>query len=242
MARLSQLLAAHGSILVLDAASQRVQVGLLQAGKPALWQASPEEAGRSVFAQTEAVLGQAGLEIGQIGAFCFCEGPGSMLGTRTVAMVLRTWLTLKSRPAYSYQSLALAARFAWSQQAAGRDLAVIADARRDTWHCQPISAGGSLPPMQRLPAVDLPAGEVLMPEHFRAWAVLPRAAATCTYDLAAILPAVMDGDHFTATDEPDAFQHAAPEYKKWTAQAHSAATVRSAQNGPGILKTEDRET
>jgi len=224
MARLAQLLANHGSILVLDAASQRVQIGLLQAGKPALWQATLDEAGRGIFAGTEAALQQAGLTIDQIGAFLFCEGPGSMLGTRTVAMTLRTWLALKPRPVYRYQSLALAARFAWHQQA-GRTFTVIADARRETWHCQPIGADGSITALQRLPATGLPAGELLTPESFRAWAEPPRPAAICSYDLANIFPAVMDGDYFTATDAPDAFQHEAPEYKKWSAQAHSAATA-----------------
>jgi tRNA threonylcarbamoyladenosine biosynthesis protein TsaB len=224
MACLSQLLATHGSILVLDAASQRVQVGLLQAGKPALWQATADEAGRGVFTGTESLLGRSGLGLADIGAFIYCEGPGSMLGTRTVAMTLRTWVTLKLRPTYRYQSLALATRFAWSRQA-GRDLTVIADARRETWHCQPIRADGSLAPLQRLPAHNLPTGELLTPEHFRAWAPSPRPVATCSYDLALIFPAVLDGDYFTATDAPDAFQHEAPEYKKWSAQGHSAVTA-----------------
>jgi len=224
MARLTQLLAAHGSILVLDAASQRVQVGLLQSGKPAVWQATPDEAGRGVFAGTEAVLQQTGLTIDRVGAFLFCEGPGSMLGTRTVAMALRTWLALRPRPVYTYQSLALAASFGWMQQA-GRAFTVIADARRETWHCQSIGADGSMPPLQRLPATELPVGELRTPENFRAWAEPPRPAATCSYDIAAILPIVMDGEYFTATDAPDAFQHEAPKYKKWSAQAHSAATA-----------------
>lgn len=224
MARLTQLLANHGSILVLDAASQRVQVGLLQTGKSALWHATTDEAGRGVFAGTESVLQQSGLTIDRIGAFLFCEGPGSMLGTRTVAMTLRTWLALKPRPVYHYQSLAVAARFAWSHQAS-RDLTVIADARRETWHCQPIHADGSMPTLQRLPATELPAGDLLTPENFRAWAEPPRPVASCSYELAAIFPAVMDGDYFTATEAPDAFQHEAPEYKKWSAQAHSAATA-----------------
>ena len=224
MARLTQLLANHGSILVLDAASQRVQVGLLQVGKSAVWHATTDEAGRGVFAGTEAVLSQAGLGIGQVETFIFCEGPGSMLGTRTVAMALRTWLTLKPRPVYAYLSLAVAARFAWSQQT-GRDLTVIADARRETWHCQPIRTDGSMPPLQRLSAAEVPAGELLTPENFRAWAEPPRPTASCSYELAEIFPTIADGDYFTATEAPDAFQHETPEYKKWSAQAHSAATA-----------------
>ena len=53
----------------------------------------------------------------------------------------------------------------------------------------------------------------------------PRPAATCRYDLATLVPVITDGDYFTATNAPDAFQHQAPEYKKWSAQAHSAATA-----------------
>jgi tRNA threonylcarbamoyladenosine biosynthesis protein TsaB len=146
-----------------------------------------------------------------------------MLGIRTVAMALRTWQVLRPRPAYSYQSLALAARFAWRQRP--RALALLADARRDTWHLQAVAADGSLSPLQRLPAAALPSGELLTPEHFRAWSPLPRPAAACTYDLAQILTALADEDLFRPTDLPDALQYDAPDYKKWSAQVHSAATA-----------------
>lgn len=224
MARLAQLLANHRCILVLDAASQRVQIGLLRWENPSIWQATQDEAGRGIFAGADALLQPAGLTLEEIDAFLFCEGPGSLLGTRTVAMALRTWLVLKPRPVYRYQSLALGARFAWSQSA-GRAFTVIADARRETWHCQSIRADGSMPPLKRLPAAELPAGELLTPDHFRAWAEPPRPVTTCSYDLASIFPAVMDADYFTLTDAPDAFQHEAPEYKKWSAQPHSSATA-----------------
>src|SRR5688572_19584833 len=141
MACLTQLLANHGSILVLDAASQRVQVGLLQAVKPALWHSTLEEAGQGVFAGTETVLHQAGLRLDEIGAFLFCEGPGSMLGTRTVAMALRTWLALKPRPVYRYQSLLLLAHEIRRVNEM-ESFSVIADARRDTWHCVTSTIAG----------------------------------------------------------------------------------------------------
>jgi tRNA threonylcarbamoyladenosine biosynthesis protein TsaB len=223
MSSLTQLLASHGRLLVLDAASTRVQVGLLRAGGPALWRTFDDEAGTGVFAGTEAVLQQSAAKLGDIGAFVFCEGPGSMLGTRTVAMALRTWQVLQPRPAYAYQSLAVAGRFAWTQ--APRNFAVIADARRETWHVQSVGADGRLAPLQRVAAGALPAGELLSPENFRAWAPPPRPAAACSYDLAKIFPALADGDFFRATGTPDAFQHEAPEYKKWSAQVHSAATA-----------------
>jgi tRNA threonylcarbamoyladenosine biosynthesis protein TsaB len=225
MPSLTQLLASHGRLLVLDASSTRVQVGLLQAGSPALWRNREAEAGAALFTDTQAVLAEGGTKLDDVGAFIFCEGPGSMLGTRTIAMALRTWQVLKPRPAYAYQSLAVAGHLAWTQSP--RHLAVIADARRETWHVQTLSTDGRFAPLQRLAAADLPPGELLTPENFRSWASPSRPAATCSYDLAAILPSLGDGDFFRAVTAPDAFQHEAPEYKKWSAQVHSAATAPS---------------
>ena len=223
MPSLTQLLASHGRLLVLDAASTRVQVGLLRNGAPARWRSVEDEAGTGLFTATQDVLAEAGTGLDEIGAFVFCEGPGSMLGTRTIAMALRTWQVLRPRPVYAYQSLALAARGAWAQEA--RPFAVIADARRENWHVQAVGTDGRLATLQRVPAGELPAGELQTPENFRAWAQPSRPAATCSYDLAKIFSTLADGDYFRAADTPDAFQHEAPEYKKWSAQVHRAATA-----------------
>lgn len=219
MPSLPQLLTNHGCLLVLDAAAMNTQVGLLRAGAPALWDSASKEAGTAIFTGTEAVLLRAGSAFADIGAFIFCAGPGSMLGTRTIAMALRTWQVIGSRPVYAYQSLAVAARHEWTRQP-GRRFSVIADARRDTWHCQPVEADGRLSVLQRVPATAMPPGELVTPEIFRAWAPPPRPAAPCCYDLAAIFPALGDGDYFQATAAPEAFQHEAPDYKKWSAQIH----------------------
>lgn len=225
MSSLTQLLAGHGRLLVLDAASTRVQVGLIRNDAPARWCSVEDEAGTGLFKATEGLLDDAGVTLDEIGAFLFCEGPGSMLGTRTVAMAQRTWQVLKPRPVYAYQSLAVAGHGAWKQQA--RAFAVIADARRETWHVQAVGADGRLATLQRVPAGELPAGELLTPENFRAWAQPPRPAAGCSYDLARIFPTLAEGDFFRETEAPEAFQHEAPEYKKWSAQVHSAATAPS---------------
>lgn len=225
MPSLAQLLASHDRLLVLDAASTRVQIGLLRVAHPASWHCAVDEAGTGIFTGTEELLRKTGLKLADIEGFIFCEGPGSMLGTRTVAMALRTWSVLKPRPAYAFQSLALAGRYAWTQ--APRSFAVIADARRETWHVQTVGADGTLPSLQRTAAGELPVGELLTPENFRAWAQPPRPASACSYDLAKIFPSLGDGDHFRAVAAPDAFQHEAPEYKKWSAQVHSAATASS---------------
>ena len=223
MARLAQLLAAHGSILVLDAVSTRVQTGLLRGTQAPLWEQSDEEAGRGLFNGTEALLTKAGAGIGDIGAFLFCEGPGSMLGTRTVAMALRTWLALKPRPVFAYRSLALAALAEWRR--APRPFSLIADARRESWHLQPVAADGALGALERRATAELPAGELLTPAGFRVWSKPPAAVTECSYDLAALFATLGDADLFRPVEAPDVLQHEAPDYKKWSAQPHSAETA-----------------
>jgi tRNA threonylcarbamoyladenosine biosynthesis protein TsaB len=222
MPSLPQLLTSHRRLLVLDATSMNTQVGLLQADQPAIWDRSPQEAGTAIFTGTESVLQRAGITFAEVGAFVFCAGPGSMLGTRTIAMALRTWQVIGSRPVYAYQSLAVAAGQEWTRQP-GRSFSVIADARRDTWHVQTVDTGGRLSALQRVPAAALPPGELVTPESFRAWAPPPRPVGACSYDLATIFSNLGDGEYFHPTSAPETFQHEAPEYKKWSAQIHRAA-------------------
>jgi tRNA threonylcarbamoyladenosine biosynthesis protein TsaB len=224
MPSLSQLLTEHRSLLVFDAASTVIQVGLLRFEAPALWRATTHEAGRGIFSCSREILSEAGVPLDEIGAFVFCEGPGSMLGVRTVAMALRTWQILKLRPAFSYQSLNLAAHFEWMQNG-HRDFAIVADARRDTWHRQQMDASGRLSPLQRVPSAELPDGELVTPENFRAWSKPPRAIGPCSYDLAKLFSVLQNEDFFHATDAPEAFQHEAPEYKKWPALIHSIESI-----------------
>ena len=225
MPTVTQLLAQHGCLLILDAASRQVQTGLLRKGQPAIWRSATTEAGTGLFSGVDECLREAGVDFAAIGAFVFCEGPGSMLGIRTVAMAVRTWQTISAHPcpAYRYQSLPLLAHELVRANAA-RPTAVIADARRDSWHCVTIAADGDRSLLQRLPTAELPAPPTPLwqPHCFRAWAEPPRATHDCAYDVAALLAAHADRDLVTATDAPDAYQATAPDYKKWSAQIHRA--------------------
>jgi tRNA threonylcarbamoyladenosine biosynthesis protein TsaB len=207
MPSLRQLYAGHGTLLVLDAASARVQVGLLRAGQPAAWATSDEEAGVGVFR----CLDELGAKPTEVGAFVFCDGPGSVLGIRTTAMALRAWNVLSPRPVYAYHSLALVAA-----ALARPDAHLIADARRESWHCCSLSS-----PLRRIPAAEL-SGELIMPEGFRNWSALPAGVTSTPYVLAELLPAVAERDLFRVTDAPDAFLHEEPSYVTWTPQIHRA--------------------
>jgi tRNA threonylcarbamoyladenosine biosynthesis protein TsaB len=207
MPNLRQLLIQHSSVLLLDAASSRIQVGILAAGAAPQWAQSREEAGRGLFS----CLATLAADISTISAFVYCEGPGSILGIRSVATALRTWQVLDPRPIYSYRSLNLVAH-ALNRPNAG----VIADARRETWHYQILGQ-----PMSRRPGEELK-GELVMPEDFRCWSATPESVVKVNYEISELLTAVPEADIFTANESPDAYIHAEPSYKSWTPQIHRA--------------------
>lgn len=207
-------LQACAPLLVIDAASSRVQVGACDAAGAWRWASSEDEAGVAVFAGIEKL----GVDVSDIASFAFCDGPGSVLGIRTSAMALRAWHVLRPRPMFAFCSLAVVAH------ALGRDdIAVIADARRDAWHHYRIGRG-----LRRLPAESLREGvnALVTPEGFRHWAPLPAGTTRTPYELATLLPHVLDADLFLATDAPDAFLHEEPSYVTWTPQIHRAPGER----------------
>lgn len=209
MPSLAQLLAAHAPILMLDAASTRVQVGWFPSGdvSAARWATADEEAGVGVFRGIERL----GIDVGTAAAFVFCDGPGSTLGVRTTAIALRTWHVLAPRPIYAYHSLAVVAA------AVGQtDVTIIADARRDSWHT--LKLGGSL---RRASATEL-IGHLVTPENFRHWSPLPATTTQVSYSLEELLPRIATTDLFRAVESPDAYLHEEPAYATWAPQIHRA--------------------
>ena len=204
MASLRQVLGAHAPLLLIDAASARIQAGWWEPGGEPRWADSEAEAGIGIFR----CLAALGADPARAGGFAFCSGPGSILGIRTAAMALRAWRSGAPTPAFGYSSLALAA------QGAPATAALIADARRDRWH---LLLPGS--PLRRVAAAEL-TGELVTPAGFRHWSPLPAGTGTVPYDLPALWARAIDADLLSSTEEPDAFLHAEPEYALWKAQPH----------------------
>ncbi len=219
---LRELLGQHPSLLLLDTASARVQVGLWQttsADEPiSSWETQLGEAGSALFACIETLLARHALALDAIDAFAFCEGPGSTLGIRTAATALRTWRVLRARPVYSYQSLTLAAQ-GLARLGGQRDFTLIADARRETWHALHVSADGQPAALRRLPPREL-TGTLYTPSDFRSWSQPPADVRPTPYDLPALWPALLDAPLFQLNSEPDAFLHEEPSYQTWTPQIH----------------------
>jgi len=215
MPSLHEILAMHAPLLLLDAASTRVQVALFDAQGTARWVVADEEAGVALFRGVESL----GVDLASVRGFAFCEGPGSILGIRTAAMALRTWTALAPRPVFAFRSLELVAHDL-ARRSPAENFSVIADARRGAWHCVKVDAG-TTGPLQRVNAAALTGG-LFMPENFRTWAAQPAEIKETSYDLATILPRVPGADLFRATEAPDAFLHEDPSYLTWTPRIHRA--------------------
>jgi tRNA threonylcarbamoyladenosine biosynthesis protein TsaB len=225
MPSLNSLVAAHGPLLLIDSASATVQVGLLRREAGDIWHQAEREAGIAIFECADAVLNQARIGIGDLGALIFCEGPGSMLGIRTAAMAMRTWqaATARGLPAYAYRSLELVAHDLLGG-GARVPFAVVADARRDTWHWVEAAADKTVHPLQRVatPVLNRYAGDLCMPTGFRTWAPPPREVQMVPYSLAALWRRQSDAELLRPAPEPEAYVHEESSYVTWTPQIHRA--------------------
>jgi tRNA threonylcarbamoyladenosine biosynthesis protein TsaB len=213
------LLSRHSTILAIDSASSRIQVGVLSAHSQ-LWKHADEEAGVAIFSLVREVLAAAKTELSRVDAFVFCEGPGSVLGIRTAAVALRTWCALSPRACYAYSGLHLVAAH---QLHLGRPrpFSVIADARRETWHTVEVNASSELTPLQRLAPSQL-RPPLTMPEFFRHWAALPAQVEIVPYNIGDMIGALPSLQLFRPTSEPDAFLHEDPVYQTWVPKIHRA--------------------
>jgi tRNA threonylcarbamoyladenosine biosynthesis protein TsaB len=208
------------SFLLVDSASTLVQVGLFRAGEAPVWEQSTEESSTSLFRLVQALASRCSMPLGQLDAFVFCEGPGSVLGIRTAAVALRTWKVLRPRPVFGYQSLALVAA-AQLQQGLPPPFSVIADARRQSWHLLPVAEAGATPPLLRV-APEALKGPLLTPAEFRHWSPLPEGTSPVPYAVGSLLERVPDAALFAERADPDAFLHEEPSYLTWTPTIHRA--------------------
>jgi tRNA threonylcarbamoyladenosine biosynthesis protein TsaB len=212
---------------VLDPCTIHVQAGVLQVGRAAHWHSGGDDSSVHLFSAAESCLSKAGLRPSQIGAYVICDGPGSQLGIRTAAMALRTWQTLRATaaPVFAYRSLRVAA-LAHAQTAPG-PFAVVADARRESWHAVRVATDGTTTDVLRVAREELAGWSepLLTPAGFRAWAQPPRPASTCGYDCATMFAALADEPLLFPVDEPEPWLSAPITYKTWAGERHRAAKV-----------------
>lgn len=204
----------HHHLLIVDAASSVLQVGWIETEQADRWVSLESEAGTGLYQ----ALVQLAVNPNDADAFVFCEGPGSMLGIRTIVTAFRTWSALRPRPIFAYRSLELAAA---NLEEPGATL--ICDARRQSWHTLTLDEAGQSGEIQRRPTAELPAGAIYTLAGFRSWTSLPAPAPTAlVYDARQLADVVADLPLLFSTPDPDAFQPERPEYAKWTPRVHQA--------------------
>lgn len=207
--------------LFLDAASPAIAVGLAEAAAESpIWRHTRDEAGVGLFRAADDVLRAAGLTVAELDSIVYCEGPGSLLGVRLVAIALRTWTAIpRATPLHiaGYRSLELVAADLLARGVPG-PFHVIADGRRATWNALAVDASGAFTPIRRRPAGEpFPQDEpVYHPEGFPLWQALPDHVRTVAYDPTQ-LPALATRFPLLHTvTAPDAFMTETPTYREWT--------------------------
>jgi tRNA threonylcarbamoyladenosine biosynthesis protein TsaB len=222
---LAAVVATHGSVLLLDPCTIHVQAGVFRIGQAPVWHSGGDDSSVHLFAAAEVCLKAAGLKPSQVGAYVFCDGPGSQLGIRTAAMALRTWQALRATPApvFAYRSLRVAA-LTHARNNPG-PFAVVADARRESWHAVRIAADRTATDVIRVARDELAAWPepLLTPTGFRSWAQPPRPAGICGYDCATMFAALGDEPLLFAVGEPEPWLSAPITYKTWAGERHRAA-------------------
>lgn len=213
MISLQQVLREHGPVLLVDTASEVVHGGWWPVVGEPRWTQQAQEASGGLFA----ALAELDVDLATVGAFVFCEGPGSNLGIRTAAVALRTWNVLRPRALFGYRSLEL---FATAGAARGKTL--IVDARRQHWYALTVSTAGEAGPLERL-APDQLRPPLAAPSGFRHWSPLPAVEPeTLPYAVPELWTGAMDRPLLRPTPEPDALMQEAPSYAAWTPQVHQA--------------------
>lgn len=210
--------------LLIDAAGPLVQTGLWSDGRWEAWEASREEAGRSLFRGVSAILAQSNLSLEDLGGFLFCEGPGSMLGIRIGSMAIRGWQALldPAPPVFVYNSHEALARILLAKGIPA-PFHIISDARRHRWNvlAVPEGAEGERAPLQRVDSATLAGTEgpfFRMEEAVRSEP--PVEADMIPYNLKNHAPLFRQPEFLRRCTEPDILVQEAPEYKKWTPERH----------------------
>lgn len=128
--------------LVLDgSAREGVRVGVLGDGRWLAESASDQGPLEAAAACVESALRAAGIKVEEVRSFAVCAGPGSILGVRLTAMMVRTWTALSPRPCFVWNALE-AAGLAASAGGVAPPFAVVSESRLKRWNVLPFSSDG----------------------------------------------------------------------------------------------------
>lgn len=224
-------------LLIIDTASPTTVVGLGRAINDWHWLQSDRESGIALFQLVARLTREHATDLEDLRTLAYCEGPGSMLGIRTAAMAIRTWMasgSLCNATLAAYSSLGLAVA-GLRQQYREETLAVAMDARRQSWYGL-IDRPGSTQAaeIRRISntAEDLLGEPVFLPEGFPIWNRRPVKWQDCPYQTSLLESAEQRLRLFRSIDQPDAFQLDPPSYQKWTPAINRSPSPKSLSGDP----------
>ncbi len=210
----------EGTHLVLDAAMSRVYAGLWRRGEWRALEGAAAPAAETLFAGVGRCLESAGMTLGDLSGFFFCEGPGSVLGTRIAATAIRTWSVYhpgRRIPCRAFRSLEVLAA-ALLERGETPPFGVVSDARRGHWNLLRVEAGGSFAPLRRVPdaAVEGSGIPLWLSDGGPPARRLARNRQSIPYDLDSAAPWFLRYPLLRQVDVPEPLVLRAPEYRKWS--------------------------
>jgi tRNA threonylcarbamoyladenosine biosynthesis protein TsaB len=212
--------------LVVDASNPAIFTGILDASGKWLAQSTNEGMALEViFPAIKKHLHTSAIELAAIDRYLYCEGPGSTLGLRLVAMALETWRRLSAKPPslHSYNSLQFVAACLQLDAPETKDALIVADWKKDAWNAiyirdQKIQKTAPIEQAE----LDLWKGPRFHLPQRKGWQAPPANAKTLHYDPSR-LPEVLSSDNpLRSVDTVELFASAGPSFQRWTPDRHRA--------------------
>lgn len=215
----------NNKILFLDACSTRVQVGILDQNQWIGYFKSESEPLQSLFQGIEISLKMAGIELEQIRGFAYCEGPGSLLGIRLVAMAIRGWKELKlfkDKEVYKYNSFEVSLELIRKLYGKEKLCYIISRSRLGTWNILSSEEKNSVHEIEEKELKKLK-GELWYFPQKRLISDVDHAlnAKQFDYNLENCPECFSKENLLRLVTEPDALFINEQEYVKWDSKRHS---------------------
>lgn len=212
--------------LVIDGSGGSVFAGVLDARDRWLGQSHQEGAPlENLFPVVEATLQKAGVRLGDLSGFLYCEGPGSVLGLRLCAMAIETWTRLfpASAQLHAYNSLRLCALTLLRDSPGLEDALIIADWKKGAWNAMRIR-NGTAGPAEVIDDAALAAwsGPLFHLPQRKGWQSPPAGAQTIEYAPARIAGLRHHPALLQATEGVQLYNSGINTFQKWTPTRHRA--------------------
>lgn len=212
-------------LLVLDAATPKLHVGIIENGKWTARFESDESALESLFDGARLCFEKAGVSLYSIKGILFNQGPGSLLGLRIAVMAIEPWRKLLEKegqkvPVWSYTPLGLTALTLGEKSGS-----LFTEYKRGLWHVLPLGPENKENPPLYIEECEATNLTELPKPHFhlpgrKSWESPPEGTTAVAYTLDNLPEFLENPDLIFPNPELKLFTEGSTEYKKWTPSRH----------------------